>query len=879
MHEPEFLHRADGTTLIAIGEFGNYRVDLENDRLIEDNRITADYQLRGPTNESELWYGEQKIAEGTSHDRVFFSPAGDVAWLRSSIAHGKPINNINNLELSVFGRDRPQLVVAKGWFCRLWTNFPRPSAVSCLWVMDSQFKKSAALANLDVIQPRRNTTTDTRPNVADLAVVSMKTDRRVYREHEAIEISITVQNKLNEPLTFPTPTVGRWGRPFRLTYKSPRSSGMVSVFDRNWPEPDDGEVSIPPKATRTYTRKLEIFGTGDHSLELWFQHNIWTGRYKLFTDFKVVKSGEEARLLKAKFDRLMARCRQEFEQSANSCHAPRIWDLKAPAAPLLVAYFKAHPEQIPFRQRMGTALAGVADASTLPYLEALLKTDLEHDGNMVVGTCWNMYIRSKYYDKPIQRAIDLLVVAGSHANVEVRRHAIKILRMMTDPAVDLLMQQAAEDADVAIAEMAGRYVAVREQRALDNWLAIASQQMTPARFTAARSIISELEETFGIQRGVFPGGTFDEVIADDEKLKRYQTTVKWWSEWARENDRFSNQFFDKDRAQARRQVGRVTSWMGDKPAAIVQQASMTISLNSSGRGVTLAGQGITDADLDRLKNMSLARLSIQRANITDKGLEKLTRTRRIKALLLGDLDIDGTGLKYLFGINGLEELYLGLPIRGEPLEHLGKLKSLRMLSLSIEPIGSVGLRAIQQMKELRYLRLISVPFTDRQLAALQTLENLEELEFWHSEITNDGLAALSRFPRLKKLSLYGNFRTVDQITDVGAFHLGQLERLETLALTVTSITNEGLSYLANLKQLKRLTLMGNGITGDGLKLLVMLPKLEFLSLDLRVAEAGLEHLKQMKQLSCSYRASDGEDQVFARFQTALPNVGLSFQDP
>ena len=558
MHEPTFHDGASNNKLISLGKLGNYRIDLKSKSVVEDNRVGNGLALRGPANSSELWRGDEQLAKTTAHNRVFVSPDGDFAWLPTETIRGGAIIPNHDMALSVLGPKRKQQEVAKGWFARLPYS-PRPQSPMCLWVSDDSLKKSDGLAKLPMLQEPKRVSTDSRPKVPEFARVKLKTDKAKYREHEIVNVSVTVENLLDKPITFPTPSPNRWGRPIELKLRSPRSNSLIDDFDNGWKEPEDGTIEIPGKAVRIYTRGIEAYGIGKHTLALEFHHNHWSGHIRQKVDFEIAKSDDEASLLKPKFDRLVSRCRTEFDKEPRSCQASRIWGLKAAAASLLVTFFKEHPDEIEFRKAMARGLEGIADESTLPYLEELINSDLKHDGKMAVDTCLSLYRRSKYYGKPVYKAIDLLELAGRHQNVEVRRRAISAVRIMTDTAITKLMKQASTDVDVGIATMASRYVAAQENRSLAEWFENASRDPTASRLHAARSIVSEIKQTFDDPVSRIPTGSFSDILANAEKLRQLKHSYDKLAEWARKNDRFSKQFFDKERAEAKKVIGRVAA--------------------------------------------------------------------------------------------------------------------------------------------------------------------------------------------------------------------------------------------------------------------------------------------------------------------------------
>ena len=174
---------------------------------------------------------------------------------------------------------------------------------------------------------------------------------------------------------------------------------------------------------------------------------------------------------------------------------------------------------------------------------------------MLIQSLWSIYHRGDFTSRPLPKTILLLIEAGKHRNVEVRREAIVTLCHCVNEAVDAFMQKAAEDNDAEVASKAARYVAARQQLPLQAWLVEARFTMTPAGLVAARSIVGELEQLSREKHGRLPDGTFDEVIADASKMAEYSATLKAWILYCATHPRTVGEFFDKDRST-------ITWWYG-----------------------------------------------------------------------------------------------------------------------------------------------------------------------------------------------------------------------------------------------------------------------------------------------------------------------------
>ncbi|MBC7965261.1 MAG: HEAT repeat domain-containing protein [Fuerstia sp.] len=276
------------------------------------------------------------------------------------------------------------------------------------------------------------------------------------------------------------------------------------------------------------------------------QYSAWKGHLNAAAQFEVVAGGNAAELLRKKFDRMVANSLAEFTLEPSSVRYDRFEQLGPAGAPLLVEFLR-DCEDGKFRQQLGRGLQRIADETTLPYLKQLLKTDLEFDGDTLVGTLWEIYRRGDNQSLPVPETTALLIEAGQHRNVEVRRKAVTTLCHSVNDAVDQFMQRAAEDSDATVAQTAARYVAARQQLTLHLWLHGASRKMTPAGLVAARSIVHELEQSWQEEHGEIPDGTFAEATADPAKVAEYSATLRAWVSWCLVHQRSVETFFDKDR--------------------------------------------------------------------------------------------------------------------------------------------------------------------------------------------------------------------------------------------------------------------------------------------------------------------------------------------
>ena len=251
-----------------------------------------------------------------------------------------------------------------------------------------------------------------------------------------------------------------------------------------------------------------------------------------------------------------------------------------------------------------------------------------------------------------------------------------------------------------------------------------------------------------------------------------------------------------------------------------------------------------------------------------------------------------SALLILTNAQGLEELhFVATDLRTPLFDSIGKISSLKSLSVGNCQLLPEQLKAIQPLKELEELELIftvaeessetrirllgnltpeeaqrrdalkrgrvgdhiieSALLTDRALPYLKDLTCLKRLELINTFITAAGLNELKTLTNLEvvdfipvqlrgetalpfqcmtKLRFLRSFDVDDQVLGV----LSEVGSLEDLEVWSGGVTDAGVNHLLKLKKMRRLKVRGNEMTDEGLVTLHQLPELE--SLDLRYAK-------------------------------------------
>jgi hypothetical protein len=91
---------------------------------------------------------------------------------------------------------------------------------------------------------------------------------------------------------------------------------------------------------------------------------------------------------------------------------------------------------------------------------------------------------------------------------------------------------------------AARYLAAEEGLSLADWLAlVAKEELTQARYVAARSIVTELKQQWNVTYGDLPQLTAEDFSEGSEGLDEFLSIIRGWEEWARKNPDLSRRFF------------------------------------------------------------------------------------------------------------------------------------------------------------------------------------------------------------------------------------------------------------------------------------------------------------------------------------------------
>jgi len=255
--------------------------------------------------------------------------------------------------------------------------------------------------------------------------------------------------------------------------------------------------------------------------------------------------------------------------------------------------------------------------------------------------------------------------------------------------------------------------------------------------------------------------------------------------------------------------------------------------------------------------------------LSDAWLTNLVDLPDLTYLDLSNTSVAGPGLKHVGALKSLERLNLTLtPITDPWLEQLRSLTNLRVLSLASAKCSGAGYKFLGSLKRLETANFHTAPVDDAGLAGIGKVPSHERLEIVHTHFTDAGAQALAKLVNLERLQMGSRkatgaavkpltglkkLRELDlhdgQASVVGVRHAGEIQSLRVLRV-YGPIKDEGAQHLARLKNLEVLLLPGTQITDASLE-----------------AFAGLGRLKRLE-----IQGNKVSDPAVAKLKAAIPGL-------
>ena len=255
--------------------------------------------------------------------------------------------------------------------------------------------------------------------------------------------------------------------------------------------------------------------------------------------------------------------------------------------------------------------------------------------------------------------------------------------------------------------------------------------------------------------------------------------------------------------------------------------------------------------------------------LSDAWLTNLVNLPDLAYLDLSNSNIAGPGLKHVGALKSLERLNLTLTLITDPwLEQLSELTNLRVISLASAKSSGAGYKFLGNLKRLESANFHTAPVDDAGIAGISKVPSHERLEIVHTHFTDAGAQPLAKLVNLERLQLGSRkatgaavkpltgltkLRELDlhdgQASPEGARHASEIQSLRVLRV-YGPIKDEGAQHLARLKNLEVLLVPGTQITDAGL--------------------ASFAALKQLKRLEIT--GNKVSDEAVAKLKAAIPGL-------
>ncbi len=524
------------------GDLGDYRLDLASGKLVEDDTVNGDYGV----SDGYLFQGEKELGPA-ERDHVRVSPdAKRAIWFSG----GELFYHDVAQEAPIPVTDQGEVVGALMWFRDEDLQARREAGQT-----PAGWRAFGGRPHREPVERTQQVRRLPRNHISHYLSATVVTDKQAYRLYEPVLVTVILTNisgsdlKVLHPVVFDSRT--NHNVDIRLDYP-----GGSRIIEYEGPcEIEEEEIVLKAGESVSAADALEVPLVGDYKIEFRYEGQgeqqyrggLMAGPITFRVDV-LEDPEEERRLLEGKFARLMEQLRRDLEVDPNYRYAnstvgneitgmPGMGPKVAPYIMEVLQYEK-NPTA---RELLWRPLVFVAGPESLPFfVDRLMQGEAER-------TCEWLYALHKRGQEGSEEAFAALLAAMKHENADIRRVVSGHLAGIYDPNIEACFKVALDDEDEQVRVRAARYLATAEWLDLDQWLDVAANEPTPARYVAARSIIGQLERAWNITKGTLPKVSWEQLIENPETLEQFRSVVRAWQEWASENLRFSSQFFDRDR--------------------------------------------------------------------------------------------------------------------------------------------------------------------------------------------------------------------------------------------------------------------------------------------------------------------------------------------
>lgn len=253
---------------------------------------------------------------------------------------------------------------------------------------------------------------------------------------------------------------------------------------------------------------------------------------------------------------------------------------------------------------------------------------------------------------------------------------------------------------------------------------------------------------------------------------------------------------------------------------------------------------LSDGWLTNLVNLpDLAYLDLSNSSVAGPGLKHVGALKSLERLNLTLTLITDPWLEQLAGLTNLRVLSLAsAKCSGAGYKFLGNLKRLETANFHTAPVDDAGLAGISKVPSHERLEIVHTHFTDAGAQSLAKLVNLERLQMGSRKATGAAVKPLTGLKRLRELDLHDGQASVE-----GVRHATEIQSLRVLRI-YGPIKDEGAQPLAKLKNLEVLLVPGTQITDASLEAFAGLSRLKRLEIQgNKVTDAAIAKLKAVIQ--------------------------------
>lgn len=255
--------------------------------------------------------------------------------------------------------------------------------------------------------------------------------------------------------------------------------------------------------------------------------------------------------------------------------------------------------------------------------------------------------------------------------------------------------------------------------------------------------------------------------------------------------------------------------------------------------------------------------------LSDGWLTNLVNLPDLAYLDLSNSSVAGPGLKHVGALKSLERLNLTLTLITDPwLEQLGGLTNLRVLSLASAKCSGAGYKFLGNLKRLETANFHTAPVDDAGLAGISKVPSHERLEIVHTHFTDTGAQSLAKLVNLERLQMGSR-----KATGAAVKPLTGLKKLRELDLHDGQASVEGVRHASEIQSLRVLRIYGP-IKDEGAQPLAKLKNLEVLLVPgTQITDASLEAFAGLSRLKrLEIQGNKVTDGVIAKLKAAIPGL-------